>query len=190
MLEEKTTVRTVSPHAESDRSSTAPRPIVAHPWARGVLAAIRLSIGWIFLWAFLDKLIGLGFATPAERAWINGGSPTHGFLTNAVSGPFADAYRAIAGAAWADFLFMLGLLGIGVALLLGIGMRIAAATGALLLFLMWTAVLPPETNPFMDDHIVMGLTVIALALTNAGDTFGLGGWWSNLGIVRRFPVLR
>ena len=42
----------------------------------------------------------------------------------------------------------------------------------------------------MDDHIVMGLTVIALALTNAGDTFGLGGWWSNLGIVRRFPVLR
>ena len=49
---------------------------------------------------------------------------------------------------------MLGLLGIGVALILGIGMRVAAVAGALLLVLMWTAVLPPENNPFMDDHLI------------------------------------
>ncbi|HLU96873.1 MAG TPA: hypothetical protein VKZ89_08560 [Thermobifida alba] len=190
MSEKATEVRTIPPPARGDHAPTGPRPVAASSAARGVLAAVRLSIGWIFLWAFLDKLFGLGFATPAEGAWVNGGSPTEGYLTNAVSGPFAELYRSFAGALWADVLFMAGLLGIGTALLLGIGMRVAAATGALLLVLMWTAVLPPQTNPFMDDHIVMALTVVLLALTDAGDTAGLGGWWSRLGIVRRLPVLR
>ena len=58
---------------------------------------------------------------------------------------------------------MLGLLGLGSALLLGIGMRIAAACGALLYLLMWTAVLPPETNPIVDDHIIGALVLIGLA---------------------------
>ena len=49
---------------------------------------------------------------------------------------------------------MLGLAGIGIALIAGIGMRIAAVAGGLLLVLMWTAVLPPENNPFMDDHLI------------------------------------
>ena len=52
-----------------------------------VLAAIRISLGWIFLWAFVDKLFGLGFATPSARSWLNGGSPTKGFLANAATGP-------------------------------------------------------------------------------------------------------
>ncbi|TMR37519.1 hypothetical protein ETD85_07950 [Nonomuraea zeae] len=33
-----------------------------------VWAAARIAIGWIFLWAFLDKTFGWGFATPANRA--------------------------------------------------------------------------------------------------------------------------
>jgi hypothetical protein len=37
---------------------------------------------------------------------------------------------------------------IGVALVLGVFVNLAAAAGALLLVLMWTAVLPPENNPF------------------------------------------
>ncbi|MEV4569763.1 hypothetical protein AB0K12_38895 [Nonomuraea sp. NPDC049419] len=45
-----------------------------------VWAAARIAIGWIFLWAFLDKTFGWGFATPSDRAWIAGGSPTTGFL--------------------------------------------------------------------------------------------------------------
>ena len=53
-------------------------------------AAIRLSIGWVFLWAFLDKAFGLGHETPAKDAWVNGGSPTKGFLSFATAGPFAD----------------------------------------------------------------------------------------------------
>jgi thiosulfate dehydrogenase [quinone] large subunit len=157
---------------------------------RYVLAVTRLSLGFVFLWAFFDKLLGLGRATPAEGAWIDGGSPTEGFLTHAVQGPFADAYTSIAGAAWADWLFMGGLLGIGLALTAGVAMRIAAASGALLLVLMWTAVLPPENNPFMDDHLIYALVLVSLALVGAGRTLGLGRVWERLPLVRRFPVLK
>jgi thiosulfate dehydrogenase [quinone] large subunit len=158
--------------------------------ARYVSAGLRLALGWIFLWAFLDKLFGLGHETPSARAWIHGGSPTAGFLGKGVSGPFEGFYHSIAGAAWADWLFMIGLAGIGIALIAGIGMRIAAAAGAVLLVLMWSAVLPPANNPFMDDHLIYAGVLVLLALTAAGDTLGFGRFWSRLPLVQRLPWLK
>ncbi|MEU5722084.1 DoxX family protein [Micromonospora sp. NPDC047738] len=158
--------------------------------ARYVLAGLRIALGWTFLWAFLDKLFGLGHETAAKNAWINGGSPTKGFLTFGAAGPFQGFYQGIAGAAWADWLFMLGLLGIGVALLLGIGTRIAAVTGGLLLVMMWTAVLPPANNPFLDDHLIYAGLLAVLALVGAGNTLGLGRPWTRLPIVQRLPWLK
>jgi thiosulfate dehydrogenase [quinone] large subunit len=155
-----------------------------------VFAVVRLALGWTFLWAFLDKTFGLGYATPAKAAWVNGGSPTAGFLKNAAAGPFADFYHSIAGAAWADWLFMAGLLGIGIALTLGIAMRIAAAAGALLYVMMWTVVLPPENNPFMDEHLINAAVLVGLALFGAGATLGLGRMWADTGLVRRLPWLK
>lgn len=165
-----------------------------------VLAALRIGFGLTFLWAFFDKLLALGFATGrtedgtvdrfGDAAWINGASPTEGFLTFGADGPFKEFYNSIAGASWADWLFMIGLLGIGVALTFGVGMRLAAATGGLLYVLMWTVVLPPENNPVLDDHLLAAVTLVALALVNAGDTWGLGRWWSTTDIVERYPALR
>jgi len=151
---------------------------------RYTLAVTRLSLGWVFLWAFLDKTFGLGHETPSAGAWINGGSPTEGFLAHAPKGPFAGFYNDIAGAAWADWLFMIGLAGIGAALMLGIAMRIAAAAGAALMVMMWSAVLPPENNPFMDDHLIYAAVLVVLALVGAGTTVGLGKYWEKLPIVR------
>jgi thiosulfate dehydrogenase [quinone] large subunit len=158
--------------------------------ARYVFAGVRIALGWVFLWAFLDKLFGLGHETAANNAWINGGNPTKGFLGNAATGPFADFYHGIAGAGWTNWLFMLGLLGMGLALIAGIGVRVAAATGALLLVLMYTAVLPPENNPFMDDHLIYAGTLVGLALINAGNTLGLGKMWGRLPVVQRNPWLK
>ncbi|MFC5382343.1 hypothetical protein [Aquipuribacter nitratireducens] len=173
----------------TDRAEVVSRADRLPAAARYLLAALRVSIGFVFLWAFLDKTFGLGRATPAENAWLEGGSPTAGFLGNAVSGPFADAFGSMAGAVWADWLFMVGLLGIGVALILGIGMRIAAVTGGLLLVLMWAAVLPPPNNPFMDDHLVYAMVLALLVVLNAGDVLGLGRRWRALPVVRDLPVL-
>jgi len=157
---------------------------------RYAAAALRLSIGWVFLWAFLDKAFGLGHETAGKDAWVHGGSPTKGFLAFATSGPLAGTYHQIAGQAWADWLFMLGLLGIGAALIAGVAMRLAAASGAVLLVLMWTAVLPPANNPFMDDHLIYALVLVLLAAAGAGHTLGLGRAWERLRVVKRNGWLR
>ncbi|ONH35032.1 DoxX family membrane protein [Protofrankia sp. BMG5.30] len=164
-------------------------PTASQAAANALLVLLRLSLGWIFLWAFLDKLFGLGHETPSARAWINGGSPTQGFLANSATGPFEGFYRGIAGAAWADWLFMIGLAGIGIALILGIGMRLAAGAGALMLILMYTAVLPPANNPLMDEHLVYAMVLGLLAFSHAGRVCGLGGWWERQAVVRRCPFL-
>jgi thiosulfate dehydrogenase [quinone] large subunit len=158
--------------------------------ARYVAAGLRLSLGWVFLWAFLDKFFGLGHETAKADAWIHGGSPTKGFLAFAAAGPFKGMYNNIAGAGWADALFMLALLGIGVALMTGVAMRIAAGSAAILLVLMFTAVLPPANNVIMDDHLIYAGLVVLLALVGAGRTAGLGTWWESLPLVRRFTWLQ
>jgi thiosulfate dehydrogenase [quinone] large subunit len=169
---------------------THAEPLTESPAARYVWAVARLSLGFVFLWAFVDKLFGLGHETASKQAWIHGGHPTLGFLKFSAAGPFEGFYHDIAGAAWADWLFMLGLAGIGVALTLGIGMRIGAAAGAVMLVMMWSVVLPPANNVFMDDHLVYALLVVGLALVSAGNTLGFGRWWEKTALVRRFPILK
>lgn len=178
-------------------AATGARPIAT----RRVLAALRIAFGLTFLWAFVDKLFALGFHTGYDAtgttlhrfgptAWINGGSPTEGFLKFGADGPFKGFYNSIGGTAWADTLFMLGLLGIGLALTLGIGMRFAAVAGGIMYVLMWSVALPPETNPVIDVHILGALSVVALAMLNAGNTWGLGRWWSGTKVVQEHPVLQ
>jgi len=157
--------------------------------ARRLMAVVRIAIGWVFLWAFLDKTFGLGFATESADAWVSGGSPTFGFLNFGTEGKtFHDFFASLSGP-FADWLFMIGLLGIGLALILGIGMRIAAVSGAIMLLLMWAAELPLENNPFMDDHIVYALVLGVLAMAAAGRTWGLGRTWERLPLVQRYRFL-
>jgi thiosulfate dehydrogenase (quinone) large subunit len=172
-----------------------------HRAYRYTLAVTRISLGWVFLWAFLDKLFALGFGTGrdaetgivdrfGDAAWINGASPTEGFLKFGADGPFKGFYNSIAGTAWADTLFMLGLAGIGTALILGITMRIASAAGALLVVMMWTVALPPENNPVMDDHLIYAMVLVVLALTGAGKTLGLGRVWERIPLVSKHEILK
>ncbi|MFB9312235.1 hypothetical protein [Nocardioides plantarum] len=180
--------------------AAAHHDLAHHHLADRALAVVRIAFGLTFLWAFFDKLLALGFSTGRDEAgvvdrfgdaaWINGGSPIEGFLKFGADGPFDGFYHSIAGAAWADVLFMLGLLGIGLALTTGIATRLACAAGVLLYLLMWTVVLPPETNPVLDDHILGALTLVVLGLLAAGDTWGLGARLSRTELVQRFPVLR
>lgn len=121
-------------------------------------------MGLIFLWAFIDKLFGLGFSTKSADAWIHGGSPTAGYLLHATHGPLAGFFMSLGGHAWVDWLFMLGLLGVGLALLLNKWMKWAAIAGGVMLFLMWLSAFPPTTNPLIDEHIVYILVLALLAV--------------------------
>jgi thiosulfate dehydrogenase [quinone] large subunit len=165
-----------------------------------LLAIARIAMGLTFLWAFFDKLFGLGFATcrdaktdavsvMCEKAWLSGGSPTTGFLKFAAKGPFEPFYQSLAGNGFIDVLFMSGLFLIGLSLVLGIGMKVATTAGTLLFLMMWSAVLWPENNPLIDDHIVYSLLLLTLLTTNTNQKWGLRNWWTRQDIVKRYPVL-
>lgn len=161
-----------------------------------VWALARISLGFTFLWAFFDKLIGLGYATcrnaetnaietMCSKAWLEGGSPTEGFLKFGTQGPFADFFQSLAGNAFIDWLFMLGLLGIGVALTFGIGMKIGVVSGVIMLMLMWLAALWPTNNPFLDDHVIYSVVLVGLLLVNDKQAMGLGSWWKKQDVVQK-----
>ncbi|MFC7479262.1 hypothetical protein ACFQX7_03185 [Luedemannella flava] len=157
--------------------------------AHAIFAATRIALGFIFLWAFLDKMFGWNTSTKPANAVINGGSPTKGFLSN-VDGPFAGMFNAMAGKWWADVLFMGALLGLGLALMLGIGMIVSAFAGPILMVMMWMASLPIATNPFLDDHIIYALVIVGLAVSRMGEPYSLGPWWQRTTLVRKMPWLR
>jgi thiosulfate dehydrogenase (quinone) large subunit len=187
-----TTGRSTAAHLENVE---APGAMLTKSAAKA-LAVFRISLGFVFLWAFLDKTFGWNYATPSARAWINGGSPTKGFLSSVDVGPLQGAFHSIAGNPVTDWLFMLGMLGIGVALIAGIGLRIAAVAATLMMAMMWIAENPlaqhtskgeptSSTNPITDYHFIYGLGAIVTALTYAGHTWGLGRWWAQLPFVQR-----
>src|SRR6195256_25731 len=138
-------------------------PMTARVGKIGLLG-LRLAIGFEFLWAFLDKTFGLGYHTANAKAWIHGGSPTTGFLSGVNVGPLQGTFHSLAGVTAVDWLFMLGLLGVGVALILGVALRPAAISGCTMLLMMYVASWPfakvgggqptASTNPIIDDHIV------------------------------------
>ena len=181
---------------EGRRPADETTTVVLTATSAHVLAGLRLLTGFVFLWAFLDKTFGFGYATPSGKGWIDGGSPTKGFLSSVAAGPMESTFHDWAGAGWANWLFMLGLLGIGVALVAGIGLRIAAVAGTAMMALMWLAEWPPakhlsggslsmSTNPFADYHLIYAVVLIALAAAGAGATWGLGKVWARLPFVSR-----
>ncbi|AVZ71392.1 hypothetical protein SLUN_03335 [Streptomyces lunaelactis] len=166
-----------------------------------VFAGLRIVTGFIFLWAFLDKTFGWGYATASGKGWTDGGSPTKGFLSGVAAGPMESTFHSWAGAGWANWLFMLGLLGVGLALVSGIALRLAAVAGTALMAFMWIAEWPPakhladgspsmSTNPLIDYHVLYAAVLIALAVASAGTTWGLGRTWARLPVVRDHTWLR
>ncbi len=186
-----TPARPVAGSRPTDQAAVETTSVAAGRWS----AALRVATGFIFLWAFLDKTFGLHYATPTAGAWIRGGSPTRGFLGSVDVGPFQSLAHTIAGAWWADWLFMLGMLGIGVAVMAGIALRPAAVAGTIVLMMMWLADFPParltsagapsgSNNPLVDYHIIYALALIVVAVVATGRSWGLGGRWQSMPFVR------
>lgn len=151
---------------------------------------LRVAIGWIFLWSFIDKLLGLGFASAPEKAWIAGGSPTFGFLNFASRGPVAEIFQGLAGNPVVDLLYMSGLLLIGLSLMFGVGVRVAGYSGAIMMILIYSAgFMPPKNNPFLDHHIIYTILLVGFALTKSGNCLGFGKRWSETKLVKKYPFL-
>lgn len=152
---------------------------------------LRIGLGYIFLWAFFDKLIGLGFATcknklsgavdvGCSQSWVHGGSPTDGFLSHGVTGPLSNFYHQIAGNVFVDWSFMLGLLFIGVGLAFGTWIKSAAVAGMVMMALMWSSLLWPANAPGVDEHFIYFLALFGILTTSARPLWTIKQRWIKL----------
>lgn len=174
---------------------------------RGMLAwtALRLLLGWSFLWGFLDKMFGLGFATCrasdsssidffCEASMIQGGSPTYGYLNFATDGSHTgDLFSWMAPTApdainLADIGFMAVLLLGGLGLMLGIAIRTSAVGGALLMLFMFLAGdVWPTNNPVNSSHVIEMVAFLGIAAANP-TRWSLNSWAKrNLPVLGRIP---
>ncbi len=167
-----------------------------------MLSVTRIALGFYFLWAFLDKLLGLGLQTCrsvledgtvsierfCDSAWINGGHVTEGYLVYGgnASSPFHDFFVNLGSQRWTDVIFMLGLLGVGLALMLGIGTKVGAWSASAMLLFMYLTQMWPTTNPILDEHIIYIFAVLGVVYVElAHQSFGLGKWWRSLVLVKK-----
>ncbi len=149
------------------------------------LGMLRLGFGWALFWSGIDKVFGLGFATTPEKSVLAGVSPTKGFLLGLEpDAPAAALLKPLAGHPVADALFLLGTVGAGLALLLGIGTRIAAIGGGVLMLQIWFASLPLAYNPFLDQHLFYAAAALSVLAFDSGRYLGLGNAWRSLPLVR------
>ncbi|WP_051062694.1 DoxX family protein [Ilumatobacter nonamiensis] len=168
--------------------------------------ALRLALGWSFVWAFFDKLFGLGFSTcrvsddtgaatntidfMCDSAMLKGGSPTYGLLEFGTQGSHTGGlFRWMASSGpdtigIADILFMLALFFGGFALMLGVGVRIAAIGCAILMAFMFLALdVWPDTNPINSSHTIEMIAFLGIATVGPGR-FALQNW-----MVKTFPFM-
>jgi len=132
------------------------------------LVSLRVGLGWVFLWAGVTKLL--------DPAWS-----AAGYLNAAKTFPDLFHWFASPGALPAvNALNAWGLTLVGIALILGVGVRIAAAAGSALMVLYYLPILDfpyPNKNAFLiDDHIVYVMAFGVLAAFRAGGVWGLGPW--------------
>ncbi|MBI4433509.1 DoxX family membrane protein [Candidatus Uhrbacteria bacterium] len=146
------------------------------------LTLLRVAMGWMLLYAGVTKLM--------NPAWT-----AAGYLRNAAT--FPEFYQWLAQPehiAWVNASNAWGLTLLGVALLLGIGTRIASVLGVALMMLYYFPVLrfpyPNAHSYIVDEHIVYALVLLVLAAVDAGRMWGLDGWCARLPWCRRYRFLR
>jgi thiosulfate dehydrogenase [quinone] large subunit len=152
-------------------------------WA---VALGRVVIGIIFLWAGLEKLIGSGaegfsaagflqFGTNGTLGWpFVSGEPPEGAVYN----PTHELWTSVGSndtlMPFVNFLVVFGQLGIGVALILGLFTRFAAAMGTLMMLFFFVAAWDFQFG-IVNQHLTYAVVTFGLAVVGAGNYLGLDG---------------
>jgi thiosulfate dehydrogenase [quinone] large subunit len=133
---------------------------------------LRIALGWLFLYAGLEKLTAVG------------GFSAKQFLLN-LHGPFSAFFLPLAGNPIVDNLVVWGEILIGVCLILGLLVRFAAFWGIIMMFLFYFAQYPPKNAFIFDDHIIYILILFFFIVSNAGHFYGL-----DKKLEKQFPQLK
>ncbi|HTK60160.1 MAG TPA: DoxX family protein [Candidatus Baltobacteraceae bacterium] len=146
------------------------------------LAALRIALGWLFFYAGITKVM--------NPAWS-----AKGYLLGAKT--FAGFYAWLASDGVlpvVDFLNKWGLTLVGLALILGLFVRLASLFGALMMTMYYFPALQfPKigANSYLvDEHIVYALVLLFFAAVKAGRWYGLEERCAKLPICAKYPRLR
>lgn len=146
------------------------------------LVLLRLSMGWLFFYAGVTKILNPNWSAA-------------GYLKGAKT--FTGFYQWLASPdilSFTNFFNEWGLTLIGLALILGISVRLVSILGAAMMVLYYFPILifPKVGNNayIVDDHIIYALVLLFLGVVRAGRYFGLEIWCANLPICNRYPRLR
>ncbi|MEK7586546.1 MAG: DoxX family protein [Patescibacteria group bacterium] len=136
------------------------------------LLLLRLTVGWMFFYAGITKVLNDG--------WSAGG-----YLAGAKN--FTGFYQWLASPAIlpiTNFLNEWGLTLLGVALILGVFVRICSLLGALMMLLYYLVILEfpyPNAHAYIvDEHIIYIAILLFFATTQAGRFYGFDRWRRNL----------
>jgi thiosulfate dehydrogenase [quinone] large subunit len=121
---------------------------------------IRLFAGFTMLHAGVDKALRGNFTAAGFLKFATKGSPLHWWFVSLAGNPIVDA------------LVLYGEILIGLALVLGIFVRLAAICGIIMNGLFWIATYPWEHGPF-ELNMALITMYIASALLGAGLVLGI-----------------
>lgn len=146
-----------------------------------ILAALRIALGWLMLYAGLVKVFNPSWSAA-------------GYLQNAKT--FAVFYQWLTQPnilPVINFINEWGLTLLGISLILGVFTRLSSLFGALLMLLYYFPVLAfpyIEHSFIVDEHIIYALVLLLFAASRAGRYYGLENWCANLPICGKYPKLR
>jgi len=132
------------------------------------LLLLRLSMGWLLLYAGYSKVI----AEPAFSA--------ERYLTGAKS--FVGLFQFFAQPSilpFVNFLNSWGQVLLGIALILGIGVRWTSVLAAIMMTLYYLPLSfprPDDHSYIVNYHFIYTIGFLVLWATRAGSAYGLGGW--------------
>lgn len=147
-----------------------------------LIFALRISMGWLLLYA--------GFSKITNPEWS-----AAGFLKSAETFPaLYEWFGSPAMLPITNFLNEWGQVLLGLAIIFGVVMTLSSILAALMMVLYY---LPALNFPFVgehsllvDEHIIYAIVFLLLGALKAGQYWGLGCWWADLPLWKRYPRLK
>jgi|SRR4029079_11879077 thiosulfate dehydrogenase [quinone] large subunit len=157
-------------------------------------AAVRITVGAMFLTAGLEKALGGTFNATGFLKGATAGTP---YLATAaekvIYNPTHDLWVSLAGNAslmpFVNWLVVFGEIAIGAALMLGLFTRFAAIAGALMMGLFYLA-LWDLSHGVVNEQLLLGVTTLFLGVIGAGRYYGVDSILEKATAVRQAPQLR
>lgn len=149
---------------------------------RVTVVALRLSLGWLFFYSGITKVLNPEWSAAGYLQGAKTFTPLYQWLLQPEVLPVVN------------FLNEWGQLLLGIALLLGVFVRLSGVLGVILMLLYYLPVLDFPyigRNAFIvDEHVIYALALLVLATFRAGRVWGLENWCSQLPICSKYPRLR